>query len=140
MKKMFKNLIIIVTLLIFVTGCSAASKDHIKEITFDQFKEKMANKETFVLYVGNKNCSHCVSYKPILEKVLDDYNIDIYHLDNSKLSNNEHSEFKSYINISGTPTVAFIENGDEETTLNRISGEATREQTIERFKTNGYIK
>ena len=48
--------------------------------------------------------------------------------------------FRKYINISGTPTVCFITNGEEETTLNRISGEVSLETTIERFKSNGYIK
>ncbi len=100
----------------------------------------MANKESFAIYIGNEGCSHCLSYKPTLEKVLKDYKITIYHLDNSKLSEEEFSEFKTYINISGTPTVAFITDGEEETTLNRIVGEASEESTIEMFKANGYIK
>ena len=73
-------------------------------------------------------------------KVLNKYDIDIYHIDNSKLSSSEYAEFRKYINISGTPTVCFITNGEEETTLNRISGEVSLETTIERFKSNGYIK
>ena len=76
---------------------------------------------------------------PTLESVLDEYDITIYHLDNSKLSDKEYAEFKTYINISGTPTIAFITDGIEETTLNRIVGEQSKENTIERFKTNGYI-
>ena len=109
------------------------------DISLDEFKEKMANKETFALYIGNEGCTHCVSYLPTLESVLDEYDITIYHLDNSKLSDKEYAEFKTYINISGTPTVAFITDGEEETTLNRIVGEQSKEDTIERFKTNGYI-
>ena len=62
------------------------------------------------------------------------------NIDNSKLSSSEYAEFRKYINISGTPTVCFITNGEEETTLNRISGEVSLETTIERFKSNGYIK
>ena len=100
----------------------------------------MANKETFVIYVGNENCSHCIAYKPTLISVLNQYKITIYHLDNSKLSEKEYEEFKSYINISGTPTVAFITEGEEETALNRIVGETSKEDTIEVFKINGYIK
>ena len=138
MKKFLKIFIILFTVTILLCGCS--KKEHIKEISLDEFKEKIANKETFVVYVGNKDCSHCISYRPILEKVLDDYDITIYHVDNSKLDNNEYAEFRTYINISGTPTVAFITSGEEETTLNRITGEASRSETIERFKSNGYIK
>ena len=139
MKKVIKSIIIIFTLVFLLTGCSSDEK-YIKEITLDQFKEKMANKETFALYVGNENCSHCITYLPTLKSVLKEYDITIYHLDNSKLSDKEYSEFTTYIGISGTPTVAFITDGEEETTLNRIVGEISKEDTIERFKTNGYIK
>lgn len=138
MKRFLKTITILFALFLLLCGCS--KEERIKEITFDEFKEKIANKETFAVYVGNDNCSHCISYKPILEKVLDDYNITIYHVDNSKLDNKEYAEFRTYINISGTPTVAFITDGEEETTLNRITGEVSRETTIERFKSNGYIK
>ena len=138
MKKVFKSLLIIFVLII-LAGCSSKSS-HIKEISLDKFKEKIANKESFVLYVGNENCVHCENYKPTLNEVLDEYNINIYQIDNSKLSSKEASDFKTYISISGTPTIAFITDGEEETTLNRIVGEISKEDTVEIFKTNGYIK
>lgn len=139
MKKVLKSLLIIFVVLVMLTGCSSTDK-HIIDISLDDFKEKIANKETFALYVGNENCSHCMSYMPTLKSVLKEYDITIYHLDNSKLSEKESAEFKTYINISGTPTIAFITDGEEETTLNRIVGEISKESTIDRFKTNGYIK
>ncbi len=139
MKKALKIILIIFVFILFVTGCSTNNK-HIVEISLDDFKEKMANKNTFVLYIGNEDCTHCVAYKPILESVLDEYDITIYHLDNSKLSDTEYNDFKTYINITRTPTIVFITDGEEETTLNRIVGETSKENTIERFKTNGYIK
>ena len=138
MKRFLKLVMVLFIFTIILSGCS--KEEHIKEISLDEFKEKIANKETFAIYIGNKGCSHCVSYRPILEKVLEDYDITIYHIDNSKLDNKEYAEFRTYINISGTPTVAFITDGEEETTLNRITGEVSRDATIERFKSNGYIK
>lgn len=138
MKKFLKVIMVLFIFTLILSGCS--KEEHIKEISLDEFKEKIANKETFAIYIGNEGCSHCVSYRPILEKVLEDYDITIYHIDNSKLDNKEYAEFRTYINISGTPTVAFITDGEEETTLNRITGETSKDATIERFKSNGYIK
>ena len=138
MKRFLRIIMGLFIFTIILSGCS--KEEHIKEISLDEFKEKIANKETFAIYIGNKGCSPCVSYRPILEKVLEDYEITIYHIDNSKLDNKEYAEFRTYINISGTPTVAFITDGEEETTLNRITGEVSRDATIERFKSNGYIK
>lgn len=137
-RKISKVLAAVIVAIMVISGCSKES--NIKEITYEEFKEKIANKESFPLYVGNEGCSFCVSYKPTLEAVAKEYNIIIYHLDNSKLSEEEYNEFESYVKISGTPTVAFITDGEEETTLNRISGKASKESTISRFKTNGYIK
>ena len=139
MKKIFKLLFISIICVLFITGCGNKKSTHIKDISLKKLEEKLNNKESFVLYVGNEQCSHCVAYMPTLTKVLDKYNIDIYHLDNSKLSEKEYTKFKEYINISGTPTIVFIENGEEETALNRIVGEKTESDTIEMFKVNGYI-
>lgn len=139
MKKIIKNLLLSIILLITITGCGS-TKTNLKEISFNEFKEKIENKESFAIYIGNQDCSHCNSYKPTLEDVVKEYNITLYHLDNSKLTEEEYDEFETYINISGTPTVAFITDGEEETALNRIVGEETKENTIKRFKINGYIK
>ena len=138
MKKFF-SLIIIILFLFCLTGCNKQSK-YIKDISLNEFKEMIANKKTFAVYIGNENCSHCVAYLPTLESVLKEYNITIYHIDNSKLSEKKLGEFKTYVNYSGTPTVAFITNGEEETSLNRIVGESSKDDTIEMFKINGYIK
>lgn len=138
MKKILKAIVLLFVVTIMFCGCS--KEERIVGISLDEFKEKMANKESFVLYVGNEGCSHCISYRPVLEQVLEDYDITIYQIDNSKLDNSEFAEFRTYVNISGTPTVAFIADGEEESTLNRITGEVSRETTIERFKSNGYIE
>lgn len=138
MKKFLKIFVLLISITVLV-GCTSKSKNMI-EISLDDFKGKLANKESFVLYVGNDGCSACNSYMPTLESVIKEYNITIYHLDNSKLSSKEFAEFTTYLNISGTPTIAFIKNGEEETTLNRITGVTSKERTIEKFKTNGYIK
>lgn len=139
MKNVIKSIVLILFVSIMLCGCGS-KKEYIKDISLKEFKQMISDKKTFALYVGNDGCSHCVAYKPTLLKVLKKYNITIYHIDNSKLTTEEKNEFTTYINITGTPTIAFITKGEEETTLNRISGEVSEEETIERFKTNGYIK
>ena len=136
MKKIIKSLLLICVCIML---CSCSNKN-IKEINLDDFEDKINNKETFALYIGNEDCSHCVAYKPTLEKVLKEYKIKIYHIDNSKLSEKEYNKLKSYVYISGTPTIIFFEKGNEESTLSRIVGEMSYEDTIEKFKENGYIK
>ena len=138
MKKIITNIFILFFILILLSGCS--NNKNIKEITLDEFKQKISNKETFAIYVGNEDCVHCQNYMPTLKKVLKKYNIVIFQIDNSKLTEQEYGEFKTYVNVSGTPTVAFITNGEEETTLDRIVGETDEKTTINKFKANNYIK
>ena len=139
MDKLAKLFILAIIVALLICGCGK-DENHIIEISYDNLKEKLDNKESFALYVGNEGCTHCQSYKPVLTSVLNEYDIDIFQLDNSKLTVKEYNEFKSILNVSGTPTIIFITNGEEETTLNRIVGEKTKQETIDRFKTNGYIK
>ncbi len=138
MDKLAKLFILVIIVAFLICGCGK-EENHITEISYSNLKERLNNKESFVLYIGNKDCSHCQSYKPVLTSVLNEYDIDILHLDNTKLTTSEYGEFKSILNVSGTPTVIFIKDGEEETTLNRIVGEKTKQETIDRFKTNGYI-
>lgn len=138
MKKGLKILVSVLIMCFILSGCS--ENKNIKSISLNEFKQKIENKETFVVYVGNKDCVHCNNYMPTLKKVLKDYNITIYQIDNSKLTEEEYGNFKTYVSISGTPTIAFIKNGEEESTLDRIVGETDEETTIKKFKSNGYIK
>ncbi len=139
MKKIIKYCALVISFMFILCACTK-SDSHIKEISLDDLKTKINNKKSFALYVGNENCSHCVAYLPTLKKVLNKYDITIYHLDNSKLSSDELSELKEYVNISGTPTIAFLVKGEEESTLYRITGETSYDSTVQKFKDAGYIK
>ena len=136
MKKILGIFIVCLTLLL----CGCSKDNNIKEISYKEFKEKIDNKESFPVYIGKENCSYCISYKPTLEAVVKENNITLYYIDYSKLKDKELIEFSSILKIDGTPTVAFITDGEEETTLNRIEGQASKEKTIRKFKSNGYIK
>ena len=136
---MKKILIIISFILIaFTFGCT--KKERIVEISANKFLSKIENKDTFALYIGNENCSYCVAYKPTLEEVLNDYDISIYHLDNSKLTSEDYNKINPIINVQSTPTIVFIKNGEEKSTLDRIVGKVSYEKTVNKFKKNGIIK
>lgn len=139
MKKFIKYFVLVISFMFILCACTK-SNSHLKEISLNDLKTKINNKESFALYIGNENCSHCVAYLPTLEEVLDKYNITVYHLDNSKLSTDELSTLKEYVNITGTPTIAFLVKGEEESTLYRIIGEASYDTTVQKFKDAGYIK
>ncbi len=129
--------LILIPLLIIMSGCGNKTYD---EITYDELKTMLDNKESFVLFIGSATCSHCDAYKVTLNKVIKEYDVDIKYIDISEMSDTEVSSLQAKFPFSGTPTTIFIEDGEEESTFNRIEGESSYSEVIEALTENGYIK
>ena len=142
MKKLLVIFIGIITL--FSVGCGRGSID---EITFDDYTKMVESKESFILFIGSHNCSHCAEFKITLEDVTSKHNVDFKYLDVANLDKEEYKTFSNDIRFDGTPTTVFIEEGkDNSCNLfncddnKRIEGAASYEKTVEILKNNGYIK
>lgn len=131
--KKFKFVLMIIGVLIIVTGCS---NSYIHNITYKEYQKLIENKETFILEVMRDDCSACKSFKPNLEKVANDYKIEVKTINTSKLTEEQLEEF----GISGTPTVIFYIDGKEETKAARIVGSVSQDKIISKFKASGFIK
>lgn len=61
---MTKKLVVLVFLVLMLAGCSLISKESpVTTITPQELKEKLDNKESFILVIGNEeNCGPCESY------------------------------------------------------------------------------
>lgn len=135
-----KKILMVITLLLFgisLTGCKKYTT--YTELTYTELQEKMDNKETFVVVLGSSTCSACALYKTTMEKVIKDYQVEIFYLDIAKLSGDDDSKFESKFVISGTPTTVFIEEGVEKSTYNRINGAASYTAVVKNLKKHGYI-
>ena len=137
MKKIFSFMAIILCTFI-LCGCN---KSVITDISYKEFKEKIDNKESFILYVSKDDCAQCKLFDPKFEGVLKDYNIkDVYKIHLNEFTEKETKEFDSILRVSGTPNVIFVTKGNEESTFNRIDGNISTNKIIERLKANGKIK
>ena len=114
--------------------------NNLVEMNTKTFKEKINNKDSFILLITKEGCSHCAEYLPVFINVLEKYNLTAYKLDLADMSDSDKEYLADLANISGTPTTVFIENGEETTVLNRIVGSASRKTVIDRLKTMKYIK
>lgn len=142
MKKILIIFIGIITL--FTVGCGRGS---IEEITFSDYQEMVENKETFILFIGSKTCSHCAEFKITLEDVIKDYDVHFKYIDISEFGENEKESFIENIRFDGTPTTIFIEEGvDNSCNLfscddtKRIEGASSYSEVVEILKNKGYIK
>lgn len=113
---------------------------HLIKLSFDDLNDKINNKDTFILVITQTKCSHCKEYKPNLKKVLADYDIYAYEIEQDTLTSEERKKLDNIIEISGTPTTVFIIDGVEQTSTNRLIGPADETKLINRFKAMGYIE
>lgn len=130
---------IIILLLLIIYGISYFSNGNLKELKSNDVIEKIKNKEDFVLCIAQTTCSHCEMYKPKLKKIANKYDIFIYYINIDKLTKEEEKEFNKYIYTDGTPVTIFFKNGEEETTANRINGNASSKKIENTLKKYNFI-
>lgn len=136
MKRKGTLLLILMTIMIVMSGCSQITT--ITEIDFPTLKEKIRNRESFILEVIQTGCTHCEEFSPRLKKILSDYNLTAFSLNLSNLSSEEKKELKKFTEIDGTPTVTFFNKGEEEV-MQRISGSASEKEVKRHLKAMDYI-
>ncbi len=135
MKKILIVLIAICTL--SITGCG--KEKELISINYDELGEKIKNKDSFVLYVGSSECSHCAEFKPILEKVVKKYKLEVYYINMANLSLAKYNAVMKKIDGRGTPTTVYLNKGKTESSP-RIEGESDYETTLEFFKDLKLVK
>ena len=137
MKKILVLIMICVSLC--VTGCGKLKT--YEEVDYETLMNMFSEKQSFVLFIGSTDCSHCTLYKETLNEVISKYQVKITYIDISKLTVEENAKLNSYVNYNNaTPTTAFIENGVETSIYDRIEGNRAMDKVVEKLKNKGYIK
>lgn len=115
--------IIILLFFLLIVGCQI-STNKIKSITFDEYKQMINSKETFIVYVGRSDCQDCKLFDEYIEKLIIPENIKFVKMDikkyrdQSKKKNTSANESDIYTNIKKTfnlswvPTIYKIKGGN----------------------------
>ena len=108
-------------------------------IDINTLKNKIDNKESFILVISRDDCSHCQAFIPVINKIGKEYNVTFYDISETGMSSEDLTYLRNVANISGTPTTVFIVNGEEKSIQNRLIGEVKEYRVIEKLKAMGYI-
>ncbi len=138
MRKILKYLGLFL-ILIGISGCGTTSGKFVS-ISYEEYKDLIDQKETFVLEMMSSDCTHCKSLKPKLQEVIKEYDIEVKTINTKRLTKKEYQELTSTIGTEATPTIIFYKNGYEETVASRIVGDVSKDKLIQKFKDNGLIK
>lgn len=147
---MKKIIPIIIISLLLLTGCtnkkyeltSQGNKsdnvyEETVELTYDQYKEKISNNESFIVLLYQTGCSHCESFEPKVNKIIKEYNLEIYSLNLADLSEKEYAVVKNKTFVTGTPTTVFIKEGKYE---NKLVGDKEEEEIFKFLVDSEYLK
>ena len=78
-----------------------------------KFNKIYNSEERSVIYYASPTCGYCKLLSPILDTISEDYDMDYYYLDSTKLSNSERKEVLDKLEIEkhATPITIIVEDG-----------------------------
>lgn len=111
-------------------------------LDFDSLKKTIKSKQRTVIVVGQKYCSYCIRFKPILMKIADENKAQINYINYDEIEEqkelNEYlSDFKVFQGDWGTPLTIVVENGKIVSTL---SGYAEEGKFLQFLQNNELLK
>lgn len=134
---MKKILCLVLVALILVTGCNLTKKEgKLTEISFSKFEEKIEKEDSFVLLVWRTGCAHCELFEPKLKQIIGKYNLKIYSINLTELTETENAKLENKTFVKGTPTTLVFEKGKR---VDGIVGNKEEKDVIEFLKNYGYI-
>lgn len=139
MKKIVTVLLVLISTLLLFSGCNKKLVGY-TEISYNDFNNKKETGDTFPLVIGSTTCSACSMYKPVMEQFISDYQVEVFYIDLSKLTDDEYNKLKTEISFSGTPTTVFYEQGKLTSYYDRIDEAVSIDKVKTKFSEKGYIK
>ena len=129
--KNLKNIVVFILIFggiigIFFGVIQKKETDLFNEISIEEYNEKVAGKKDFILYIHSPTCSHCLDFKPKLNKIIKKKHVTVFGMDMSKEENRADNLVKD-----GTPVLIIFKGGEE---VNRQIGDKTEKETLEFLK------
>ena len=133
--KKYKKIIIICFVgvcLLLILGVVVSSRNNKKETfdnTYDIIMEKVANKESFLVYItddDDSKCNNCKFMNKLIKFYHDEYNLDFIYYNNSKNKSGDleklNKKFQFQENYLTMPAVILFKDGNVSAVANEMSG------------------
>ena len=141
--------IIFLMILAITTGCTKKPKTaiveepkervYMTEIDYNQFHSLLEEKATFILEVIEDNNFGCSNFHKKLEKIAQDYKVEIKYINIDHLSDDIKEKFKEEMNIDNYfPITHLFKNGIESIETN-IYGDTLSTLVIKTLSEEGFI-
>lgn len=136
-----KKFVLVLCFCVFflVTGCGSKRLSTYTEISYDEFNNMVNDKKSFPLVIGSSTCSACSVFKPTMESFIRKYQVEVFYIDLSKLSEDDSNKLNSVINFKSTPTTVFFKDGLQTSVYYRLVGSESFSNVVDAYKRMGYI-
>lgn len=127
-----------------------SKEKNITVIDYEKYSEMIESEKQHIIVIGQTTCPHCIAFKDAMNSVAGDYDIKIYYLNLTDMSEEERTDFfeslrkieyndPDFVNKGsfGTPLTLIIKNGKVE---NYLSGERSTSQFAKELKKMGLIQ
>ena len=108
--------LLVLFVLLSLTACNKKfSKGEVVTAYADEVLEKLENKESFIVYVGYDDCQSCKEFKPILNQLIENYDITIYYLPTDDKQTEDQLndiQYNYFYRMYWTPTTYIVEDGE----------------------------
>lgn len=132
-----KKLFLLLTLCLFVCGCTAYQRDgragKVEVISVAQMEAKMEQKDTFVILFTQSWCSHCEELKIMLDNYLPAHYVTVYDviIDKDPVDDKKGnlSKIQAYFEtMDNTPALYYVVDGEIENQLEAGEDGFTKEK------------
>ena len=91
-----------------------------------------------MLLLWQTGCGHCETFEPILNNVVDYYNIEVYSLNIGTLTDTEYAKLENKTFVTGTPTTVAFKDGI--TQSKKLIGSKDEQTVIDFLVRYGYLE
>ncbi len=133
---------VVLALGLFIVLSVLIKEEPIKEMSsnMEEWLADTASDEYVVTVIAQTTCSHCINFKPVMQKANNEYEFKLYWLEADELTNNDYNTLTGTYDLdeySGTPYTFITKNGE---VLDHLSGERDYDTLIEFLEENNVIE
>lgn len=133
---------IVLALGLFIVLSVIIKEEPIKEMSsnMEEWLTDTASDEYVVTVIAQTTCSHCINFKPVMQKANNEYEFKLYWLEADELTNNDYNALTGTYDLedySGTPYTFITKNGE---VLDHLSGERDYDTLIKFLEDNNVIE
>ena len=133
---------IVLALGLFIVLSVIIKEEPIKEMSsnMEEWLTDTASDEYVVTVIAQTTCSHCINFKPVMQKANNEYEFKLYWLEADESTNNYYNTLTGTYDLedySGTPYTFITKNGE---VLDHLSGERDYDTLVEFLENNNVIE